>query len=49
MFEFSLALLDGIRNEGMVQLFTVLIKNIAVSLDWRDSRNLVNIGENLNQ
>lgn len=49
VFKFSPALLDSIRNEGVIQLFTVLIENITVSFNRRDSSDLVDVGENFNQ
>jgi len=49
MFELDLAPFDRIGKEGMVQLLRVLVKEIAVPLDRRNTRRLVNVGQKLDQ
>lgn len=45
VFEFSFSCLDSIGYESVVQLLRILIEHIAISLNRRDSSNLVNVGQ----
>jgi hypothetical protein len=47
VFKFRPTLLDSIGDECMVQLLTVLVENIAVPFDRRDSRRRVDVSKDI--
>lgn len=49
MFEFSFSRLDSIRHEGVIQLLRVLIENVAISLNQRNSSNFIDVSQHCSQ
>lgn len=49
VFKLERPLFDSVGNESVVELFRVLVKHIAVSLDCGDTGGLVDVGEDIGQ